>query len=134
MEINELKRKVDEIRNQNLKMVLYKSNAYFDIPVKEDLECYEHAKLIYSSIGMDDCTELSMAISRCSITESETEKEDAKFKLAEEMVDVLLSIEKLKRLYDIDDELINDIYNVKFNRYLDLIEIHKHAARRKSTK
>lgn len=130
MEINDLKRKVDEIRNQNLKLVLYKSNAHFDIPVKEDMTYYlRESKLdvfrrLYNILGINDCAELTTALGGCSLAESETEKECAKIKLAEEMADMLMSIERLKRVYEIDDELINDIYNVKFNRYLDIIELH----------
>lgn len=53
-----------------------------------------------TTIAMEECSELIQAISK------EKRKKHDKEHLAEEMVDVMISLETLKQIYEVDDELL----------------------------
>lgn len=62
-----------------------------------------NGKVFQSMIAMEECSELTQAISKCIRT---PEEESARAHLVEEMADVLICLGQLKSIYQVtDDEL-----------------------------
>lgn len=55
---------------------------------------------LQSMVAMEECAELAQAISKCI---REPHDEEARKHLVEEMADVMICLEQLKRIYDVSD-------------------------------
>lgn len=55
---------------------------------------------LQSMVAMEECAELAQAISKCI---REPHDEEARKHLVEEMADVMICLEHLKRIYDVSD-------------------------------
>lgn len=76
--------------------------------VKDSIVYY--GKDVQSTVCMEECAELIQAISK------EKRGKSDKNHLAEEMADVLISIELLKEIYDVSNEQINELVDKKQKR------------------
>ena len=76
--------------------------------LKRSIEHY--GKDVQSTVCMEECAELIQAISK------EKRGKSDKNHLAEEMADVLISIELLKEIYDVSNEQINEWIDKKQKR------------------
>lgn len=71
-----------------------------------------YGKVYQSIIAMEECSELSQAISKCIRSPEEGAREN----LVEEMADVLICLGQLKSIYQVSDEELREWTECKLER------------------
>lgn len=72
-----------------------------------------NGSVFQSMIAMEECSELTQAISKCI---REPQEEDARDHLIEEMADVLICLGQLKSIYQVTDDELNKWTDNKLER------------------
>ena len=134
MKYNELKeelRKVNEsIKKGNPIHRFYHPIEMYDFAVKKDKKVFDKIYPFYSAIAMEECAELSQAVSKAfrnwmdNPINDEIDNDEVKLNLCEEIAYVLMMIERIRCLYNLDSEVITKILHIKTQRYIDLVSNH----------
>lgn len=72
-----------------------------------------NGEVFQSMIAMEECSELTQAISKCIRT---PEEESARFHLVEEMADVSICLRQLKTIYRVTDDELRIWTAIKLDR------------------
>lgn len=73
----------------------------------------QNGTIFQSVIAMEECAELSQAISKYI---REPEAKGARNHLVEEMADIMICLDQLKKMYQVTDEELNHWTESKLNR------------------